>query len=99
MGGATGIPHDDHVVVQIPAGVNRGRYADISGPAGNDQGVDAARAEGEIQISLMEGAPAILGNIIVVRFRFQFSEHVGAFVAGDDVHFRFGYFAVWPGCE
>ena len=48
MRGATGIPHDDHVVVQISAGVNRGRYAYIGGATGNDQGVDVARTKGEI---------------------------------------------------
>src|SRR5262249_60517851 len=97
--GAAGIAHDDHVVVQISAGVNRGRHADIGGAAGNDQGIDGAGAEGEVQVSLMKSAPAILGNIIVVRLRLQLGQHVGALVAGDDVHFGFGHFAVRPGCE
>src|SRR5215510_9982749 len=99
MGGAAGIPHNDQVVVQIPPGVNRGRYADISGTAGNDQGVDGAGAESEVQVSLMKSAPAILGDVIVAGLRLKLGEHVGTFITGDNVHFRFGYFSLRPGCE
>ena len=45
--------------------------------------IDTARAQSQVQIGLMEGAPAILGNIIVVGPGFELRDHVGAFVTAD----------------
>ncbi len=40
--GGAGIAYDDHVVICIPAGIDRGRYPHLSGATGDDDCVDTA---------------------------------------------------------
>ena len=56
-----GVADDDNVVVQIAGRVDCRGDADIDSAAGNDQSIDAARAQRQVEIGLMKGVPADLG--------------------------------------
>ena len=69
MGVAAGVADDDNVVVQIAGCVDGRGDADVDGSAGNDQRIDAARAQCQIEVGLMKGVPAVFGDDVVLRTR------------------------------
>ena len=59
---ATGVAHDNDVVIEIACRINRSGHPDIDGAARNDNRVDPSRAQRQVEIGLMKGAPAVLWN-------------------------------------
>ena len=72
MGVAAGVADDDNVVVQIARCIDSRGDADVDGAAGNNQGIDAARAQRQVEIGLMKGAPAVFRDDVVLRARARF---------------------------
>src|SRR5215471_9345778 len=96
---AAGVARDNQVIVQVPARVNRGGNPDVGGATGNNDRIDAAGAQRQIQISLVKSAPAIFLYVIVVGTRFELRNRFGTLVAPHDVHLPFRDFTVGPRCQ
>ena len=82
VAGAAGVADDDEVEVEIARGEGGGDDADVGGAAAEDDGVDAAGVEAELEVGGVEGAPAVLGDEVVVRLGVEFRDDLRVPVVG-----------------
>ena len=99
VGGGARIAYDDHVVICIPTGIDSGRYAHFSGATGDDDGIDPASPQRQVQASLVKGAPTVFRDVVVLGPGIKLSWDLGATVSCHDVRLVSCNDTVGPGLE